>query len=475
MPTSCPRPLAALRRVPGLAAGLAAFCLPAAAAPPTPSVPGFAVTAFATGLDFPLGMVELDDGSLLVATAATPSGGGSYFASPGQLLRLVDTDGDGVADGTPRAVATPSALPGALTSLERRGDLLFLTSAANRSVEVLRLTGAGAALAATPAATLNLSFPDRPRLGTTPARWEHGTNALAAAAVSGDPTATDLYFNVGSIVDDRRSDPAAGEQPTWSTAGASGPLAPDAIHRVRITRDAAGGVSIGTPEVIAVGLRNAAGLAVHAATGDLWLQDNGIDGANSPGGRRNALGADELMRILASDLGGATEDFGFGRTYVDYRTGATVLHNGATAADTAGLVDPLIAFTADPGTPESEGAVEIAFAPASFGPGYADGVFVAFYGEANQGGAGNEENPLVYADPATGEFFDFFGVKEADLGHPSGLLATADALYLSDLATVGGLGASSAGTGAIYRVAVPEPATALLLLASAPAVLQRRR
>ncbi len=474
MSTPRPRPLAALC----LAPGLVAACWPAAAAPPTPTptVPGFAVTAFATGLDFPLGMVELDDGSLLVATAATPPGGGSYFASPGQLLRLVDTDGDGVADGPPQAIATPTALPVALTSLERRGDLLFVTSAANRSIEVLRLTGTGAALAANPTASLELAFPTRPRPGMADAGWEHGTNALAVATVAGDPNATDLYFNVGSIVDDRRSEPAAGEQPTWSVGTAGGDLAPDAIHRVRITADAAGGVSIAAPELIAVGLRNAAGLAIHPATGDLWLQDNGIDGASSGAGRGDALGADELNRILATDLGGAVEDFGFGRTYVDYRTGATVLHNGATPADTAGLVDPLIAFTAAPGTDESEGAVEIAFAPAGFGSGYADGVFVAFYGEANQGGAGNEENPLVYADPVTGDFFDFFGVKEADLGHPSGLLATADALYLSDLATAGGLGAGSAGTGTIYRVAViPEPATAALLLAVIPALLRRRR
>src|SRR5215213_7961249 len=59
-------------------------------------------TTFASGLNFPYGMLHVPDGSLLVATS-NPTGG-SYFASTGVLVRLVDADGDGHADGPPQPV-----------------------------------------------------------------------------------------------------------------------------------------------------------------------------------------------------------------------------------------------------------------------------------------------------------------------------------------------------------------------------------
>src|SRR5262245_21942648 len=83
------------------AASLAAlFCLRTAAVPFTVQGPvvnsnDFRVTTFASGLDFPLGMAKLADGSLLVAV----SQGASLFNSTGKLIRLVDANQDGVADG----------------------------------------------------------------------------------------------------------------------------------------------------------------------------------------------------------------------------------------------------------------------------------------------------------------------------------------------------------------------------------------
>jgi glucose/arabinose dehydrogenase len=62
----------------------------------------FHATTFATGLAYPTSMTELADGSLLVATNA---GGSAWlsnyiFASPSaSLVRLIDADRDGVADG----------------------------------------------------------------------------------------------------------------------------------------------------------------------------------------------------------------------------------------------------------------------------------------------------------------------------------------------------------------------------------------
>ena len=55
----------------------------------------FRITVFAKGLNYPLGMVLLDDGSVLVAV----TNGSSFFGSTsGSIVRLEDSDGDGVAD-----------------------------------------------------------------------------------------------------------------------------------------------------------------------------------------------------------------------------------------------------------------------------------------------------------------------------------------------------------------------------------------
>ena len=62
----------------------------AAQAPGLPLQEGVPLNAvvFAGGLNFPVGMVVLPDGSLLVGSS-NPTGG-SYFSSTGELLRLVD-------------------------------------------------------------------------------------------------------------------------------------------------------------------------------------------------------------------------------------------------------------------------------------------------------------------------------------------------------------------------------------------------
>src|SRR5436189_256744 len=56
----------------------------------------FRVTAFASGLSYPLGMLELSDGSILVTMDQNPS----FFSGslPGKLIRFTDTDGNGIAD-----------------------------------------------------------------------------------------------------------------------------------------------------------------------------------------------------------------------------------------------------------------------------------------------------------------------------------------------------------------------------------------
>jgi len=82
----------------------------------------FRITQFAGGLNYPVGMVELDDGSLLVAT----SNGNNFFgSSSGSLLRLADSNGDGVADSSETLV---NNVPGGkLSALRRSGDLVSVT------------------------------------------------------------------------------------------------------------------------------------------------------------------------------------------------------------------------------------------------------------------------------------------------------------------------------------------------------------
>ena len=150
----------------------------------------FRVTTFATGLNFPKSMQRLSDGSLLVGTS-DPRPGGNYFDSTGTLVRLVDADGDGQADG-PGSVLY-SGLPGVVTSVRQAGEppLRHQHSAAGRErISVLR---AGA----TPASPYTLVGGHQFRL---PRRnWEHTTYALAVRPTPGQAGRYDLFFNVGSF------------------------------------------------------------------------------------------------------------------------------------------------------------------------------------------------------------------------------------------------------------------------------------
>ena len=82
----------------------------------------FHVSTFAMGLNFPVGMTGLADGSLLVATS---NGGGFVGTTSGSLVRLVDSNADGVADLQQTLV---NNVPGGrLTSVRRAGDLIAVT------------------------------------------------------------------------------------------------------------------------------------------------------------------------------------------------------------------------------------------------------------------------------------------------------------------------------------------------------------
>ncbi len=234
------------------------------------------------------------------------------------------------------------------------------------------------------------------------------------------PGAHEVFFNVGSR-DNEPDTPSNVMVPVSGLVQAS--LSADSIYKVTIEHSG-GAVSVSQPLHVASGLRNAAGIAFHPATGDLYFADNGIDGlvnASEP------LSADELNAINAADIGGPVEDFGFADDYIEYRTGTRI---------GGGAIQPLIAFQPlpAPNGSESEGPNEIAFAPANFPPGLNQGVFVGFHGQFNSTGLDNEENPLLYADPQSGGYFHFLSNDEPMLGHPNSLLATDNSLFVADLA-----------------------------------------
>src|SRR5204863_1635847 len=172
------------------------------------------------------------------------------------------------------------------------------------------------------------------------------------------------------------------------------------------------------------------------------FQETGSDGLAEP---NVPIGADELHFIDRTNIGGLAGYFGLPRNYTAYRTGAVVGGAG---------IQPLIAFQPipDPFTGhESEGANDIVFAPPAFPDGLNTGVFLGFHGRFNAGGTNNEENPVVYANPATGAYFHFIGGQQAGIGHLDGLLATRDSLFVADLVSTGNT-SSGAGAGVLYQI-----------------------
>jgi len=413
----------------------------------------FSVSVFATGLGYPTSMAQLADGSLLVATS---QGGPSWlenylFASQsGALVRLVDADGDGSADGPAHTVA--SGLPGLVTSVRREGNLVFALSSqgGNQAITIWR-TGSSPADPLEAAGRLAFAFP---------AGFEHTTYALATRPAPGG--GVEVFFNIGA---EKNSVSTPAETTVGLTAangaafasGTSFQLAADSIHRVILT-DQGTGLTVAAPQQIARGLRNAAGM-VFDPQGNFWLQDNGIDG--NP--RSVSLSADELNFLAAADIGTTVPDFGFASTYIDYATGDVI-------GPMAGVVQPLVAFRPLAGE-KSEGIVELALAPTSFPSDFSGGIFAPFSGVFNQGGLANDENPLVFVNTADNTYFHF--IENQRLGHPNGVFAAADGLYLSDLNYLGLFGNTIGSNpavpadqqGVIYRIAyVPEPATCIAAL-----------
>ena len=112
-------------------------------------------------------------------------------------------------------------------------------------------------------------------------------------------------------------------------------------------------------------------------------------------------------------------------------------------------VQPLIAFEPLPDSvltaegSESEGSSGFALSPSNFPAGLNQGVFIGFHGLFNEGGTANDENPLVFANPSTGHYFDFVSNNEPNIGHIDEALSTSNSLFLADLTSGGDTGSGS--------------------------------
>ena len=384
----------------------------------------FRITTFATGLDFPLGMANLSDGSLLVAV----SHGADYFNSTGAVIRLTDTNNVGIADDCGTELYTN--LPGSLTDLRAAGSLV-LVAGLGKPITILR-AGASPSDPLTLVGQIIFHYPN-------PA-WEHTNSSLGIRNTLGQTNSYDLIFQVGS-----ESNFAATVDTVILTnnnvPGANATLCGDSLYMLTITDDGTN-VTVTNIAQLANGLRNPAGTAFSPATGDLYLLDNGIDGltnANLP------FSADELNFIARTNIAVVTEFFGFPTNYTAYRTGTMVGGAG---------VQPLFAFqpSPDPLTgQESTGANNLRFAPTGFPDGLNRGVLLGFHGQLYFGGTNNLKNPVIYADPVAGTYFHFIEGSQPGIGHLDGLLTTCDSLFLADLVSNGNLG-NGTGVGVIYQI-----------------------
>lgn len=405
---------------------------------PDPAIPSsLRITTFATGLDFPYGMAVLPDNSLLVATNQSSS---SIFASTARVLRFVDMNADGVADGPGVPVFT--GVSGPVTGMAMSGSIVVLST--NESVLLLRAGAPGDPL--TQIASMQFDYGSQP--------WSHNTRSVAIREIPGQGGSFEVLFNIGSQGNNTASAPQVNVSGLVSAA-----LNPDSVYRLTIS-DNGTSVTPASLVQIASGLRNAFGLGFHPS-GDVYIAENGIDGlvdANIP------LSADELNRIPAAQVGTTMVNFGFPNHYIDYATGAVVGSGGTL---------PLAAFLPINGI-RSEGPAGLAFAPTGFPAGLNDGIFIGFHGRGFAGGV-NPENAVVYYDFVAARYFHF--LLPGGNGPIDSLASSGNALFLADLTTTNSF--NGAGTGAIYMVtdanaAIPEPASIWLSAAGLAALGLRR-
>lgn len=376
---------------------------------------------FATDLNFPVGMVVLPDGSLLVGSS-NPTGG-TYFSSTGELVRLMDADGDGVADGPVETVAT--GLAGMVTAVAVHGDLVAVTSveSGRERIQLLRATedwtGTYVLLG-----EMTFAFDT----------FAHQSYGLAMRESPGNEQIVELHFNVG----------ASGNETDGRYVTVGGlldtQLIDASLYMTEIT-DHGATLAASEPVRIASGLRNAMAFAFHPESGDLWITDNGIDGFVDVW---VSYSADELNVIPAATIGGDIEHFGFPVTYTLYETGEVVGQHG---------LPPVVEFVPI-GVAENEGVSSLAFTPPTFAGTLGEGVLVGFHGQYDMWGVDNEENALLFVDLTSLDVSIVVAPGMPGVGHLNSIATGDGAMYVADMC-VGQSLASAGPCGIIYRLTTP--------------------
>jgi hypothetical protein len=130
-------------------------------------------------------------------------------------------------------------------------------------------------------------------------------------------------------------------------------------------------------------------------------------------------------------------------------------------------VQPVVAFEPLPDPvltvegSESEGSSGFSLSPSKFPAGLNHGVFIGFHGLFDEGGIANDENPMVFANPSTGHYFDFISNDLPNIGHLDEMLSTTNSLFVADISSTGELfGPSGVGAGKIYQIEAIAASTA---------------
>jgi glucose/arabinose dehydrogenase len=427
----------------------------------------FRVTEFATGLDFPNGIAQLGDGSMVVGTTQ-----GSNFFDPrgtGQLVRLQDTNGDGVADTRTilyDGARAGNSLPGGISAIRAIDNYLFVTTISNSPrISVFQQGSNLSADSLTFKGSLDFSFP---------VNTYQSTSALAVRPTGSQQF--ELFFNLGVTVNNQASTPNS-----ISISGKNGVTLPstnlngDSIYKIPITVGSE--LNLGQPTVVATGLRNAAGLEFNKTTGDLYIGENGIDSITNVA-LYESLTADELNRLTLAQLGdSATENFGFPAYGAQYGSPGVFVDGEGRIVSTKdpSFLDPLANFQPinDPKLgSQSTGLASIASAPTAFPAGLNDGLFLGFFGRFVYEPDDDIKNPLVYYDSVTKQYSHFLSINRpgGTFGHLASLLATENSLFATDIGAGSRLlfDSPGSGLGKVYQLqalqtaqAVPEPSTML--------------
>ncbi len=380
------------------------------------------IGVFASGLNFPMGMVVMPDGSLLVSTSVPD--GGSFFRSTGELVRLTDDDNNGEADDAGTVLA--SGLPGPLVALQQFSDLVFVTSARDgeSSITILR-TGEQWSDPFTYVDALGFRFSNA----------LHQSYGLVVRDTPGESGSYDIVFNLGA-----HGNVDGGVQ--IRLFGLVETKLDDSALYLMTIHDDGTTLTADLPVQLATGLRNASALAFDAESGDLIIGENGMD---TPGNDIVSLSADEIDIIPAETIGTKIVDFGFPGSYVDYETGELVGSDG---------VQPTVELRPVEGS-ESEGIASLSKMPSSFPAELSGGYVAGFHGQFDSYGDDNEENPLIYIDLETGVKFELIVNDNSMVGHFDSLFADDDVLYVADICATGSL-AEPTPCGVIYQIRADE-------------------